>query len=57
MEETNKIVFEDINYNNDIYLEEEVESLEVAGSWGSLGTFASAAGSCASTVGSASSFG
>ena len=43
--------------SNGIFLEEEEETLEVAGTWGSLGTFGSSVGGCASSVGSASSFG
>lgn len=46
----------------DIYVEEQVELSEVAGTWASAGTFTSAStfGSCAATAstgGSASSFG
>lgn len=57
VEDNNKIDYENIPFENNIYLEEEAESLEVAGTWGSLGTFGSFAGTCASTAGSASSFG
>lgn len=43
---------------NDFFIEEEADSgLEVAGTWGSVGTFGSTVGGCASTVGTASSAG
>lgn len=48
---------EEMDKQFSIYLEEEDNSLEVAGTWGSAGTFGSTIGGCASTVGSASSFG
>lgn len=59
MEESNKEQqsFDEMLVESNIFLEEESDSLEVAGSWGSLGTFGSSVGACASSVGSASSFG
>lgn len=46
------------NFLSDFYIEEEVDNgIEVAGTWGSAGTFGSSVGGCASTVGTASSFG
>ncbi|MGM0122893.1 hypothetical protein IGI37_000259 [Enterococcus sp. AZ194] len=59
MENTDNMEFENnvLNIENNIFLEEETDSLEVAGTWGSLGTFGSSVGSCASSAGSASSFG
>lgn len=48
---------EEMDKQFSIYLEEEDNSLEVAGTWASAGTFGSTIGGCASTVGSASSFG
>lgn len=52
----NKIGLES-SFENEIFVEEENESLEVAGSWGSLGTFGSSVGGCASSASSASSWG
>lgn len=43
--------------NEDFFIEEEDISFEIAGTWGSAGTFGSTVGGCASTVGTASSFG
>lgn len=44
------------NSHNEIYIEEVKEEMEVAGTWSSLGTFATA-GSCTSSASSASSMG
>ncbi len=40
-----------------LLLEETEEDIEVTGTWGSAGTFASSVGGCASTAATASSFG
>lgn len=40
-----------------LFLEEEEDEFEVAGTWATLGTFGSSVGGCASSYGTASSFG